>query len=227
MMYWLFGPLTRALARLAAVTSLVFLFLLWGQQVTPGVLLGFGPVARQPKGLMVAELFLLSDFVSYWSHRLFHTVPWLWRFHAVHHCATDVKWWSAARLHPINDVLTYLFTVAPFVVFGFPFEGLGPIVPVFAMWGVFLHASTNAALGPLRGIFTSPRHHRWHHTLTHEGGNRNFGGILAIWDRLFGTYYMPDDRMPERFGIDHDDVPADFLGQLTYPWRRVAPPGRD
>lgn len=219
--YWVLVPVFRILSRFVTLAAIVGLFLLVGKRITPELMHGFGPVARQPKALMLVELFVLTDLASYWSHRLCHTVPWLWRLHAIHHSPTEVKWWSTGRLHPLNDVVTYTCNVVPIVALGFPLDALAPAVPLFSTWAIYLHSESNAALGPLRAIVTSPRFHRWHHTRALEGGNRNFSGVLAIWDRIFGTYYMPKDRLPERFGLDDDDMPKDFLGQLAYPWRSV------
>ena len=62
--------------------------------------------------------------------------------------------------------------------------------------------------------------HRWHHTSEDEGLDRNFSGLFPLIDVLFGTFYMPKDRLPERFGLKNEDVPAGFWGQLAYPFRR-------
>jgi sterol desaturase/sphingolipid hydroxylase (fatty acid hydroxylase superfamily) len=90
---------------------------------------GFGPVMQQPRWLMLIELFLLVDLMSYLSHRASHRVPWLWRFHAVHHSPRKVHWTSTARLHPVNDLVTYVALILPPLALGFPVDALAPLAP--------------------------------------------------------------------------------------------------
>jgi sterol desaturase/sphingolipid hydroxylase (fatty acid hydroxylase superfamily) len=73
--------------------------------------------------------------------------------------------------------------------------------------------------GPLRYVFASPAFHRWHHTSEEEGLDKNFAGLFPFIDVIFGTFYMPVERQPQRFGILHNDVPEGLLGQLVYPFR--------
>lgn len=80
---------------------------------------------------------------------------------------------------------------------------------------VFLHCNVGWTFGPLRYLVVSPAFHRWHHTMEEEGRDKNFAGILPIWDLLFGTFYMPD-RAPTTFGTS-DPVPDGFVRQLAHP----------
>lgn len=77
-------------------------------------------------------------------------------------------------------------------------------------------------VGPLRHVFASPRFHHWHHANQKEAFDKNFAGQIPLIDRLFGTLYMPADKMPDRYGVD-DPPPNDYVGQLLYPWRKAAP----
>ena len=81
------------------------------------------------------------------------------------------------------------------------------------------------AFGPFRYVLASPAFHRWHHTSEEEGLDRNFAGLFPWIDLLFGTFYMPEGRRPERFGLAHEDVPEGLLAQLAYPFRRAGRPG--
>ena len=76
----------------------------------------------------------------------------------------------------------------------------------------------------MRSIVVSPRFHRWHHTSEAEGLDKNFAGLLPLWDILFGTYYMPRDRAPALFGTD-TPVPTGLVGQLLFPFRRRSAAG--
>jgi sterol desaturase/sphingolipid hydroxylase (fatty acid hydroxylase superfamily) len=181
---------------------------------------GFGPVARQPHWLIVVELIVLMDLITYWAHRSFHAVPFLWRFHALHHSARYVRWSTTGRVHPINELINYLVTVLPLALVGFPVLAVMPATPIVILFALFAHTQVNVSFGPLSWLFVSPRFHHWHHTHSHEGGNKNFANVFSLWDRLFGTYYFPADRSPQVFGLDHEVVPENYLAQLAYPWRK-------
>ncbi len=73
-------------------------------------------------------------------------------------------------------------------------------------------------------MFASPVFHRWHHTTQEVGLDKNFASTFPFLDVLFGTFYMPAGQLPEKFGIGEPDFPEDFLGQLTYPFRKQTPP---
>ena len=93
------------------------------------------------------------------------------------------------------------------------------------MWK--FHAIVSWGFGPLGWLIGSPKFHRWHHTSEEEGLDKNLAGLFPFYDKLFGTYYMPKGRLPERFGLKNDAVPEGFLSQLAYPFResaRVAAP---
>ena len=231
MFYWLFMPPLRILARLVSVGVLLLLAVVFGSQADPAMLRGFGPISRQPPVLIVIELVVLMDFITYWAHRSFHTFPILWRFHSLHHSAKYVRWSTTGRVHPLNELANYLLTVLPLALIGFPVNAVMAATPLVIAFALFAHTQVNVSFGPLSSLFVSPRFHRWHHTHSHEGGNKNFANVFSLWDRLFGTYYLPSDRMPERFGLDVDDVPESYLGQLVYPWRRrthaARPPATD
>jgi sterol desaturase/sphingolipid hydroxylase (fatty acid hydroxylase superfamily) len=220
MCYWLFMPPLRVIARIVTLLLLVLLGLLLGMHRGLHPLDGFGPVAAQPTALIVIELVVLMDFATYWAHRSFHAIPALWRFHALHHSATYVRWSTTGRVHPLNELANYIVTVVPFALVGFPVYAVVPMTPAVIAYALFAHTQVNVSFGPLSSVFVSPRFHRWHHTHSDEGGNKNFGNVFSFWDRLFGTYYFPANRMPEKFGLDIDDVPESYLGQLVYPFRR-------
>ena len=219
MYYWLLSPLMRITSRIVTVFVLVALALLLRREVGPSLFDGFGPLARQPLWLACVELLLLMDLSSYWSHRLFHTVPFLWRFHAIHHSAKLVRWATTARVHPVNEVVTYLVSTVPFFLLGFPLKAIFPLLPWVMGFALLAHMQWNLSYGWLGHVFVSPNFHRWHHTHSNEGGNSNFSNVFAFWDRLFGTRYFPTDRLPEKLGLDVDDVPESYWKQLAYPFR--------
>jgi len=215
--YWLLSPYFRVVSSLVVALVLMAVASYTGEQVAPRLVQGFGPLARQPKLLILLETLVLSDFTSYWAHRAMHRVSWLWRFHAVHHSAKTIRWSTIGRVHPVNEMLNYVIGVLPCIAIGLPLSTVISVVPVMMWWAVVAHSDFKLTWGPLRTWFVSPVFHRWHHTHSHEGGNQNFANIFALWDHLFGTYYLPSDRTPEVFGLDHDEMPENYLGQLLYP----------
>ncbi len=218
--YWFVTILlTKPLVRLLLILPAVGLVL---AQVTTVDLLklgeyrGYGPLSRQPLWLQAIEVYLLADFIGYWTHRLFHTGKW-WPFHAVHHSSEDLDWLGSIRVHPVNDLVNKFAQVTPILVLGFnPLVTLST-APVLTFYAIFLHANVNWDFGPLRAVVATPVFHRWHHSRDREAWDKNFAGLLPLWDIIFGTYYMPRGRWPENFGI-HEPMPAGYLGQLWEPF---------
>lgn len=231
--YWFFTPLvTKGLTRAVGTVAAVLVALAAGVPLDrehvqaffadPGRL-----VRRQPAALQALEVLLLGDLLGYWSHRLFHGRH-LWRFHAVHHASKQVDWLSSVRLHPVNDVVSRLVAAMPILLLGFPPQVLAAYVPFLSFYAILLHANVDWTFGPLRHLLASPVFHRWHHTSEAEGLDKNFAGLFPFIDLLFGTFYMPEGRRPERFGLVNDDVPEGLFAQLAFPFRGArpeAPPG--
>ncbi|GAA5134046.1 sterol desaturase family protein [Prosthecobacter algae] len=182
---------------------------------------GFGPLARQPLWLQAIEIYVLADFLAYWSHRLFHGGRW-WPFHAVHHSSEDLDWLSSIRVHPVNDLVNKFIQVTPLLLLGFnPWVTLST-APFFTLYAIFLHARVDWDFGPLRYVIATPMFHRWHHSRLREAWDKNFAGLFPFWDLFFGTFFMPRGRVPEDFGVA-GGFPQDMAGQLWEPVRRLLP----
>ena len=197
-----------------------------GEVAKAGLYRGFGPVAAQPVWLQAIEIYLLADFLGYWIHRLFHTGAW-WPFHAVHHSSEELDWLSSVRVHPVNEAVDKLAPVVPILFLGFDPTVTAGVAGFLTFYAIFLHADVDWDFGPLRSVISTPVFHRWHHSKDPQAIDKNFAGLLPLWDILFGTYYMPRDRMPCDFGVP-EKVPAGFFGQLWHPFagwfRRKGPP---
>jgi sterol desaturase/sphingolipid hydroxylase (fatty acid hydroxylase superfamily) len=216
-------PLTRALGFVGIALVAIGLALLEGMPLGPGVasalldrstLLGSLPVVAQAVLVLLA-----ADFLGYWAHRAFHRGA-LWRVHAVHHSSRELDWLSSIRAHPLNPTLTRMFQVVVLVGVGFDPRVVAGVVPILLIHGVLLHANVSWSFGPLRYVVASPAFHRWHHAADREGLDRNFAGLFPIWDLMFGTFHLPRDRFPERYGIRGERLPPGVLAQLAYPFRR-------
>jgi sterol desaturase/sphingolipid hydroxylase (fatty acid hydroxylase superfamily) len=223
MWYWLLGPSVRMICRAVVAVMLVVAATALGREISPDLFKGFGPVMNQPDWLLAIEVLLVMDCCTYWTHRLFHTVPFLWRFHAIHHSATKIRWSTAGRSHPVNEIFNYTFAFFPAFLLGFPIGMVLAMVPILAWYAVAAHTDWNVSFGPINRLFASPRFHRWHHTMSSEGGNKNFSNVFALWDWMFGTYYFPEGRKPEVFGLDDGALPENYLQQLASPFRSPEP----
>ena len=131
-----------------------------------------------------------------------------------------MDWLSSVRLHPVNDAVNKFALVLPLIALGFSPAATAGIAPFLALHAIMLHANLNWDFGPLRSVISSPVFHRWHHTKEAEALDKNFGGLLPVWDILFGTYHMPRGKTPTVFGTD-DKVPDTVGAQLVYAFRRA------
>lgn len=157
---------------------------------------------------------------GYWGHRLSHTVPLLWRFHAVHHSIEEMDWLAAGRLHPFDTAFTTACFLTPLIVLGYDggvFAGATIFITALA---IFQHANVRLRFPVLRWIVNTPQWHHWHHSAHAEALNKNFG--LPAVDLLFGTAYLPKGVYATEFGID-DPVPeASYARQMAYPFTQDA-----
>ena len=168
---------------------------------------GHGPLSELPLWVQAALFLVLSDFMLYWLHRMFHGGGF-WKYHAIHHSSEDLDWISAARFHPVN---LFLGTVAVDVIL--LMAGISPNImlwvgPFTTFHSAFVHANLNWTLGPFKYVLATPVFHRWHHTSLEEGGNTNFAGTFPIWDILFGTFRMPEGELPDNYGVDDQADPV-------------------
>jgi sterol desaturase/sphingolipid hydroxylase (fatty acid hydroxylase superfamily) len=177
------------------------------------------PLGRLPIGIQAVLALLVADFVGYWNHRLFHGKA-LWRFHAVHHSSEELDWLASVRAHPVNEIITGAAHALVLVALGFRVDVLAGVVPFLTLYAILLHANVSWSFGPLRYVLASPTFHRWHHTAQEEGLDKNFAGLLPLWDLMFGTFYMPEGRAPVRFGLFGERLPEGFWRQLAWPFQR-------
>ena len=189
----------------------------------PGALVS--AVGTLPLWLRIVAALVVSDIGGYWGHRWTHEIPFLWRFHAIHHSAEQLDFLANTRAHPVDIVFTRLCGLIPLYVLGLagPLVGSASLVPVVVLlltvvWGFFIHANLRWRFGPLEWLVSTPAFHHWHHT--NQGQpyvNKNYAALLPWVDRLFGTLYLPKHKRPARYGID-EPVPGSFLGQLARPF---------
>ncbi len=219
--YWFFVPLITRVVRigLLVLAASVFFGIKDADDLIAFYDNGHGPLATLPLWVQGLMFLIVSDFLLYWTHRMFHGGGF-WKYHAVHHSSEEIEWISAARFHPVN---LFLGTVAVDVLL--LVAGISPNVmlwvgPFTIFHSAFVHANLNWTLGPFKYVIATPVFHRWHHTSLEEGGNTNFAGTFPVWDILFGTFRMPAGVLPENYGVDDLEFPEGITGQLAYPFRQ-------
>jgi sterol desaturase/sphingolipid hydroxylase (fatty acid hydroxylase superfamily) len=190
---------------------------------------------------LIAVLFW--DFGLWLQHTVMHRIPVLWEFHKVHHSAEVMTPFTAARTHPVDDLLGYIFS-GFFAALGmsvcrwlfgpdagyFGFFETNIIVLVFYLFGFHLRHSHvwMPYTGLMGAIFVSPAHHQIHHSVAVEHWDRNMGFIFAFWDRMFGTLVVPEPDQKVIFGVngfeegDYDTAPKLLVRPFVMAWRRLS-----
>ncbi len=214
--YALAAPVLGILASMAGILVGV-ISLAW----LPGLAFR-GIVAQIPDRWEPFVGLLVFDFIAYWAHRFMHEAPSLWRIHAIHHSPEEMDWVSGFRGHPFDGIIA-----VPAIFFmlaaGFEPEITGALAALQLLLGLFFHANVRLRLRPLRFIVATPDFHHWHHASEEDAIWTNYGSFLPIWDLMFGTYYVPVDRMPVTYGVD-EEIPGSMLGQLRYPFEGMSSP---
>lgn len=192
----------------------------------PAVLF-FGNLNLQPFQQWIQDLpflielflaFFITDLFQYWTHRFFHSHVFLWRFHAVHHSTKAMDWLAGSRTHFIDIFVTRTATFIPLYVCGFSNIVFSLFVIIIAIHAVFIHANTRINLGFLKYIITTPQYHHWHHCIDDEHYGKNFAVFFPFIDRIFGTYYLPNNTWPSGTGLNEAKFPKGYIKQLIYPF---------
>ncbi len=199
------------------------LFLLDG--VVTRIVFPLGIIAfaiEQPTGLLSALgvpvamqyllTFLLLDLWSYASHRLFHGVPVLWRMHLVHHSDTQVDVTTSQRHHPLESALGAALMLGLVATLGLPAQAIGFYLLFAIAFAIFAHANLRLPLAVdrwLRLAVVTPTFHEAHHSAHSRLTDSNYGMVLTIWDRMFGSYTNPDEQKIEESGLEYFRRPQD------------------
>lgn len=142
---------------------------------------------------------LLYDFCYYWLHRFGHEVNILWAAHVVHHQSEDYNLSTALRQTGSGNLLGWLFYL-PMAIIGYPLEVFVVVALIDLLYQFWVHTEVVGRLGWFDRVFCSPSNHRAHHAVNDKYLDRNYGGVLIIWDRLFGTFIEEDDKDPPIYG---------------------------
>lgn len=165
--------------------------------------------------------FFVVEFAYYWYHRLSHEVRWLWASHAVHHSTEELTLLSAVRLGWTNVFSGGWLIYALVVALGFDPSLVIALLAIDLRFQFFLHTEANITLGPLEWILNTPAHHRVHHACNASYVDKNYGGVLIVFDRLFGTFASERENDPPRYGLAHPLRTSHPVVLALGEWRRL------
>ena len=219
--YWFFIPLMARFVRIGLlVMGAARVFDIHGtDELIAFYENGHGPLSTLPLWAQIIIFLIASDMMLYWIHRGFHR-PAMWKYHAVHHSSEELEWISAARFHPVNVFLGTVAVDVTLLLAGISPEVMVVVGPFTIAYSAFVHANLDWTLGPFKYVLASPVFHRWHHTAADQGGNMNFASTFPVIDWMFGTFYMPEKKLPVAYGVDDKEFPQGLGGQMMYPFRR-------
>jgi sterol desaturase/sphingolipid hydroxylase (fatty acid hydroxylase superfamily) len=162
---------------------------------------------------------LVADLAQYWTHRAYHEIPLLWKFHAVHHSAKTMDWLAGSRQHVLEIIATRVCVLAPLFVLGFSEGVINAYIIIVGFQAVLNHANVSVPWGPLRYLIVTPDFHHWHHSSDTEAIDRNYAAHYAFLDYLFGTAVKSGKRLPEKYGVVGDYMPDGWVKQQAFPFR--------
>ncbi|MGI9577617.1 MAG: sterol desaturase family protein [Microthrixaceae bacterium] len=175
-----------------------------------------GPISELPYWVQAIILVLAFDLGHYTLHRIMHEHIG-WRFHAPHHSSTRLYWGNATRFHPVEYAMDGAHEFVTLALLG-PSSDANTAFSVFrGSYGQIQHANIDLDSGVLNEFLATAERHRWHHSTAPEEGNSNYGAIVAVWDRLFGSAAVPERPFDAEIGIDDPDYPTSYVGQLVAP----------
>ena len=176
--------------------------------------------------LFTMSLFIVSDFTRYWLHRFLHTVPFLWKFHKIHHSAKVLTPITFYRIHPVENLLFgFRYALSIGLVTGIFIYFFGAMIGIYEVLGVNVLLYVFSLMGSnlrhshiklsypkfIENICISPFQHQLHHSTKYY--NKNFGGYLSVWDNIFGTlqvsHHILNTKEKIRFGVEwnkHDTL---------------------
>lgn len=167
---------------------------------------------------------LLMDLWIYWWHRLNHEVPFLWRFHSVHHSDPQLNVTSAWRFHPGEIILSELLRPAILVLIGTRPEQL--VIYTILMTPVIAFHHSNIRIPEpldrlLRTLIPTPSAHRIHHSILTADHHSNYGAMLSVWDRMFGTWREKEVTPSLGIGLEGEEAPHNqsLRAMLARPFR--------
>lgn len=173
--------------------------------------------ANVPIWIQLIFFTITHDLYIYWMHRWQHKNKFLWRIHEAHHSPKKVDWLSGSRSHAFEILINQTVEFLPIVLLGSPPEVAAYKGVISAVWGMYIHSNLNVKTGKLQLLINGPEMHRIHHT-TGKGRNRNFATKIAVWDWIFGSAYLPNEKA-EEYGLK-TYFPNNYFKQFAFAFRK-------
>lgn len=207
----------------AAVTALastvVTVSTLWSARTASSALYRRSPLDLGTGPLAYAVAIVGWDLLYYWNHRLSHESRWLWAVHVVHHSSERYNLATALR-QPVAEALTIYVPYGALSLLGVRPDIVQNARGVNLLYQFWVHTEAIRSIGPLEKLFNSPSHHRVHHGSNRRYLDRNHGGILILWDRLFGTFEPEGERVV--YGLTSNIDTHNPLRIATHEWAGIA-----
>ena len=174
--------------------------------------------------------FVGVDFCFYWMHRSSHRIRWFWAAHVVHHSSECMNFSTAMRQNATNIFNGMWLFYVPLALIGFNPVWIGVAYALSLVYQFFIHTTLVGKLpGWVETVLNTPSHHRVHHGRNPGYIDRNYGGTLIVWDRLFGTFVAEDEQAPPDYGITRPIHSRNLLVLWTHEYvdlfRAMARPG--
>ena len=164
---------------------------------------------------------VISEFGLYWFHRGCHEIPFLWRFHKIHHNPERLYWFNATRFHYLDVTLLQVSAALPLLLLGAEGKIIALVTIFSTVHGYWQHINAEQDQGLLNYFFSGPELHRWHHNLNPDIANHNYGNNLIVWDHIFKTFYWPKDNKEQLKNIGVQGDTSNNVVSMTFdPFRR-------
>lgn len=171
-----------------------------------------------PFVLQLILCIFVADLAQYWTHRAYHEVPFLWRFHAVHHSTKTMDWLAGSRMHMLELIATRVLVLGSLYVLGFEKTVMDVYIIVVGFQAVFNHANVHLPWGPLKYVIVTPDFHHWHHSSDEIAIDKNYAAHFSFIDYVFGTAIKGQAGFPKNYGVFGDYMPDGFTAQQSFPF---------
>jgi sterol desaturase/sphingolipid hydroxylase (fatty acid hydroxylase superfamily) len=178
-------------------------------------------INQMPLWLQIFSIILIADLAQYVTHKFYHEIPVLWRFHAVHHSAKHMDWLAGSRQHILELIVTRSLVLTPIFLLGFSKQVIDIYVIIVGVQAVFNHANVRINFGWLQYIIVTPQFHHWHHSSDDAAIDRNYAAHFSFLDYLFGSAVKGQKEWPDAYGVVGDYVPEGMYKQQKFPFKSV------
>jgi sterol desaturase/sphingolipid hydroxylase (fatty acid hydroxylase superfamily) len=185
----------------------------WTQSDTTGLL-----ITALPMFFQVFLIIFIADLIQYTCHRFYHEVPFMWRFHSIHHSVKTMDWLAGSRLHLLDIILTRSLVLLPIFALGFSKNVIDTYVIIVGFQAVFNHANVSINFGWLKYLIVTPQFHHWHHASDPSAIDRNYAAHFSFIDYVLGTAVINQKEWPENYGVVGEKIPNGMLKQQLYPF---------